>query len=69
VKILAIIALLILGYALLAWALRRIQLAKRAADQARQRELEQAAIQARYLTPRMTETEIADMHASRWQGD
>jgi Flp pilus assembly protein TadB len=69
VKIVAIIALLILGYALLAWALRRIQLAKRAADVAHQQELEQAAVQAKYLTPRMTETEIADMHASRWQGD
>ena len=64
-----IVALLLLGYALLAWALRRIQSAKRAADLAHQRELENAAIQAKYLTPHMTEAEIADMHASRWLGD
>ena len=47
----------------------RVRRARIAAEHAHQAELEHAAIEAKYLTPRMTEAEIAEMHAVRWQGD
>ena len=30
---------------------------------------EHAAIEEKYMTARMTDAEIAEMHASRWMGD
>lgn len=63
------LALLIVGYLLLAGSIKKMRRAAAQAEIARQRANEQAAYQAKYLTPRMTEAEIAEMHATRWAGD
>ena len=63
------ISLLTLGFWLLFQAVQHMRKMAAEADRARQSAAEHAALEAKYLTPRMTETQIAEMHASRWLGD
>jgi heme/copper-type cytochrome/quinol oxidase subunit 2 len=64
------IALLLVVYAALAWSVWKVRKANAKAQAAElQREQEHAALEARYMSPRMSEAQIAELHASRWQGD
>ena len=61
--------LLVVGYILLVWSVRKMRRAARAAEAARMRDSAHAALEAKYSVPLMSEAQIAEMHASRWQGD
>ena len=61
---------LAIGYAAFVWSVIHIAIKRHAFELDRQhRAREHAAIEAKYLTPRMTDAEVAEMHASRWMGD
>jgi len=61
---------LVIGYAAFVWFVIHIGIKKHAFELERQRRArEHAAIEEKYMTPRMTDAEIAEMHASRWMGD
>ena len=64
------IALLLVVYAALGWSVWKVRKANARAQTARlQSEQEHAALEAKYMSPRMSEAQIAELHASRWQGD
>ena len=63
------ITLLALGFWVLLQAVQQIRKMAAEAEKAHQSAAEHAALDAKYLSPRMTKAEIAEMHASRWLGD
>jgi Flp pilus assembly protein TadB len=64
------IALLLVVYAALGWSVWKVRKANAKAKAARiQSEQEHATLEAKYMSPRMSQTQIAELHASRWQGD
>jgi hypothetical protein len=61
--------LLVVGYALFFWSIRKLRRAKAAAERDRLNADRQAALEAKYMVPLMTEAQIAEMNAERWSGD
>lgn len=69
-QIIGMILLVGLGYAALAWTLTKMRAATLRADlKASAIRHEEEALRAKYFTPALSEAQIAELHASRWQGD
>jgi len=61
--------LLVIAYVLFIWSVKKMRRAERAAEAARLAASFHQALNEKYMTPRLSAAQIAELHAERWIGN